>query len=200
MRQLRAWAAHYNTTWLLIKLTPKGLVFSFLFCQLRGLVYVKPTTMNSIRRCSHHQGLLHMSSHYIKLHSITQCTTLNLVYAVAAGNLSDPMPASLETSKSQLRIPKLQQVLEWLALLFDAHITSFHRQPGSVKVCFLFLLLFFLLMGCAPLPLLMIYAVLISSVESSSAFFVIEILKVPCVAHSALCIRQSGSGEMRHHF
>ena len=144
-----------------------------------------------------------MSSHYIELHSILhsvlQCTTLNLVYAVAAGNLSDPMPVSLETSKSQLRIPKLQQVLEWLALLFDAHITSFHRQPGSVKVCFLFLLLFFLLMHCAPLPLLLIYALLISSVESSPAFFVIDILKLPCVAHLALYIRQSCCGERMHH-
>ncbi len=43
------------------------------------------------------------------------------------------MPASLDESKSPLRIPKMQQVLEWLSLLFDAHITSLHRHPASAK-------------------------------------------------------------------
>lgn len=32
------------------------------------------------------------------------------------------------------RVPTLQHVLQWLALLFDAHITSFHKQAGSVEV------------------------------------------------------------------
>ncbi|KAL0021610.1 hypothetical protein WJX79_005995 [Trebouxia sp. C0005] len=49
-------------------------------------------------------------------------------------SLNDVMPASLEESKSPLRIPKMQQVLEWLSLLFDAHITSLHRHPASAKV------------------------------------------------------------------
>lgn len=49
------------------------------------------------------------------------------------GTLSE-MPQGLEESKSPLRIPKLQQVLEWLSLLFDAHINSLHRQPGSAQV------------------------------------------------------------------
>ena len=52
---------------------------------------------------------------------------------LSAGSLSDAVPASLEESKTPLRIPKMHQVLEWLALLFDAHITSFHRQPGSTQ-------------------------------------------------------------------
>lgn len=51
----------------------------------------------------------------------------------AADSLNDVMPASLEESKSPLRIPKMQQVLEWLSLLFDAHITSLHRHPASAK-------------------------------------------------------------------
>ena len=45
------------------------------------------------------------------------------------------MPPGLEESKSPLRIPKLQQVLEWLALLLDAHIQSLYRQPGALQVC-----------------------------------------------------------------
>ena len=49
------------------------------------------------------------------------------------GTLSE-MPQGLEESKSPLRIPKMQQVLEWLSLLFDAHIQSLHRQPGSAQV------------------------------------------------------------------
>ena len=32
--QMRTWAARYNT-WLLIKLTPKGVVFSFSFLEMR---------------------------------------------------------------------------------------------------------------------------------------------------------------------
>ncbi|DBA75343.1 hypothetical protein WJX77_005717 [Trebouxia sp. C0004] len=51
-----------------------------------------------------------------------------------SGSLNDLLPASLEESKSPLRIPKMQRVLEWLSLLFDAHITSLHRHPASAKV------------------------------------------------------------------
>lgn len=51
------------------------------------------------------------------------------------GTLSDTMPQGLEESKSPLRISKLQQVLEWLGSLFDAHIQTLQRQPGSAQVC-----------------------------------------------------------------
>lgn len=44
------------------------------------------------------------------------------------------MPQGLDESKSPLRIPKLQQVVEWLALLLDAHIQTLHRQTGSAQV------------------------------------------------------------------
>ena len=51
------------------------------------------------------------------------------------------MPEWVESSRMlPLRVPTLQHVLQWLALLFDAHITSFHKQAGAVEVYYLLLL------------------------------------------------------------
>lgn len=58
--------------------------------------------------------------------------------SAASGNLNDDVPEWVESSKMvPFRVPTLQHVLQWLALLFDAHITSFHKQAGSVEVLFL---------------------------------------------------------------
>ena len=52
-----------------------------------------------------------------------------------SGSLNDVVPDWVESSKMvPFRVPTLQHVLQWLALLFDAHITSFHKQAGSVEV------------------------------------------------------------------
>lgn len=52
-----------------------------------------------------------------------------------AGSLNDITPEWVESSRMlPLRVPKLQHVLQWLALLFDAHITSFHKQAGAMEV------------------------------------------------------------------
>ena len=52
-----------------------------------------------------------------------------------SGDLNDIVPEWVESSRMlPLRVPTLQHVLQWLALLFDAHITSLHRQAGAVEV------------------------------------------------------------------
>ncbi|KAL3134098.1 hypothetical protein ABBQ32_008522 [Trebouxia sp. C0010 RCD-2024] len=52
-----------------------------------------------------------------------------------SGNLNDTLPEWVESSNMvPFRVPTLQHVLQWLALLFDAHITSFHKQAGSVEI------------------------------------------------------------------
>ena len=111
---------------------------------------------------------------------------------LSAGSLSDAMPASLEESKTPLRIPKMHQVLEWLALLFDAHITSFHRHPGSTQVPHLLSFTTLLpaagLLHLLSLSSLLVFAFLVhGTLDSSQALIVSGALCCAVLCCAMLC-------------